>query len=82
MGAVLRAAGFRDVAPGTRLSVAALVRAPPDLLVLPTNPALPSRATDLLAHPALAPIPKQVMPPALTLCAGPFTARAVEMLAR
>jgi len=81
-GAVLRSAGFRDVASGTRLSVEALVRNPPDLLVLPTSPALPSRATDLLAHPALAQLPKRVIPPALTICAGPFTARAVEMLAR
>ena len=44
--------------------------------------ALYARWDRLLAHPALVPIPKRVVPPALTLCAGPFTARAVEILAQ
>jgi iron complex transport system substrate-binding protein len=82
MGAVLRAAGLRDVAAGQRIGVEALVRHKPDLLVLPAIPDLPSRATDLLTHPALAPIEQRIVRPALTLCAGPFTVRAAERLTR
>ena len=36
----------------------------------------------LLDHPALAGLPRRAIPPALTICAGPFTAEAAALLAR
>jgi hypothetical protein len=36
----------------------------------------------MLDNPALTAIPRRALPPQLTICAGPFTARAVAMLAR
>ena len=36
----------------------------------------------MLDSPALAAIPRRTLPPPLTICAGPFTAQAVAMLAR
>ena len=60
----------------------ALVAHPPDLLVTATAPDYPSLATDLLVHPALAGIPRRAVAPALLLCGGPWTARAVSALAR
>jgi iron complex transport system substrate-binding protein len=80
--AVLRAAGLVNVSVGRRVGLEALVTHPPDLLVVPTPAAWPSLATDLLRHPATAGIPRRSLPPALTICAGPFTARAAELLAR
>ena len=82
MGAVLRAAGLINAAAGQRLGTEALLRHPPDLLVVPDTPAFPSLATDMLAAPALRDIPRRTLPPALTLCAGPFSAQAVALLAR
>ena len=82
MDAVLRAAGLRNAANGTRVSLEALLQRPPDLLVVPTTAAFPSLATALLEHPALAAIPHSMIPPALTICAGPFSADAAVMLAQ
>ena len=82
VGAILRASGLRNLSGGSRLGLEALMRLAPDLLVVPEAPVFPSLATDLLQSPALAPIPRRSLPPALTLCAGPFTAQAVRMLAR
>ena len=82
MGAVLTAAGLTNAASGQRLGTEALLRHPPDVLVVPDTPAFPSLATDMLDSPALRGIPRRSVPPALTICAGPFTARAVAMLAR
>jgi iron complex transport system substrate-binding protein len=82
MDAVLRAAGLHDASDGRRLGLEALLRTPPDLLVTPAAPGFPSLATDLLENPALRGIPRRSLPPALTLCAGPFTAGAVALLAR
>jgi iron complex transport system substrate-binding protein len=82
MDAVLRAAGFANASNGGVVTVEALASHPPDLLVVPTEPAGPSLATTLLDHPALAGLPRRAIPPALTLCAGPFTAEAAAMLAR
>lgn len=81
-GAILHAAGLTNLSDGNRLGLEALMRLAPDLLVVPEAPHFPSLATDLLQSPALASIPRRSLPPALTLCAGPFTARAVAMLAR
>ena len=39
-------------------------------------------ASALLDHPALAGVRRRAIPPALTLCAGPFTAQAAVLLAR
>lgn len=81
-GAVLRAAGLTNLSDGRRFGVEALTRIRPDLLVVQQAPDFPSLATDLLYSPVLASIPRRALPPALTLCAGPFTAQAVAMLAR
>lgn len=82
MGAILRAAGLTNLSDGDRLGLEALMRLRPDLLVVQEAPDFPSIATDLLTSPVLASIPRRPLPPALTLCAGPFTAQAVAMLAR
>lgn len=82
MGAILRAAGLTNLSNGGRLGLEALLRRRPDMLVVPQAPRFPSLATDLLQSPVLAAIPRRALPAALTLCAGPFTARAVAMLAR
>ena len=73
--AVLRAAGLRNASDGSRMGLEDLLAHPPDLLVVPTPAAWPSLATDLFRHPAVAGIPRRELPPALTICAGPFTAR-------
>jgi iron complex transport system substrate-binding protein len=80
--AVLRAAGFADAGEGGQPGLEALVAHPPDVLVTATAPDYPSMATDLLTHPALAGIPRREVAPALLLCGGPWTARAVTVLAR
>jgi iron complex transport system substrate-binding protein len=80
--AVLRAAGMVDAGRGGRPGLEALAARPPELLVTATAPEFPSMATDVVRHPALAGIPRREVPPALLLCGGPWTARAVEMLAR
>ena len=82
MAAVLHAAGMTNAADGGRVSLEALLHNPPDLLVVSTAPAYPSLATSLLEHPALAALPRRAIPRALTICAGPFSARAAAMLAR
>jgi len=82
MGAILRAAGLTNLSDGNHLGLEALMRLAPDLVVVPEAPHFPSLATDLLQSPALSSIPRRSLPPALTLCAGPFTAQAVSMLAR
>jgi iron complex transport system substrate-binding protein len=80
MDGVLRAAGLTNMGSGRWLGRGALVRNPPDLLVVPEVPAFPSLATWILEDPALAKIRRRALPPALTICAGPFT--AVSILAR
>jgi iron complex transport system substrate-binding protein len=82
MDAVLRSAGLTNVATRSRIGLEALLRHPPDLLVEPSVPAYPSLATAMLDTPVLAAIPRRHIPSALTICAGPFTARAVTMLVR
>lgn len=81
-GAILRAAGLTNLANGNRLGLEALMRLKPDLLIVQQVPDFPSLGTELLQAPALAAIPRRTLPPALTLCAGPFTAGAVAMLSR
>lgn len=82
MDAVLHAAGLVDIGTGRRVGLEALLRHPPDLLVVPQASADPSLATDLLNDPAVAAIPRQIVPAPLTICAGPFTAQAAALLAR
>ncbi len=81
MGAVLQAAGLTNAATGERMGIEALRQRKPDLLIVPDTPAFPSLATDMLRSPAMAGIPQRPVPPALTICAGPFTAKAVALLA-
>lgn len=80
--AVLQAAGMENVGTGKRIGLETLLGLRPDLLVLPSPAATPSLATDLLAHPATEKIPRRFVPPALTICAGPWTAEAVSLVAR
>jgi len=82
MDAVLHAAGLTNRSDGRRVGLETLLRDPPDLLVVPTAPAFPSLATELLDHPAVGDIARRAIPAALTICAGPFTADAAELLAR
>jgi iron complex transport system substrate-binding protein len=82
MDAVLHAAGLGNASDGRRVSLEVLLRHPPDLLVVPAAPDYPSLATTLLDHPALAGLPRRVIPPALTICAGPFSVQAAALLAR
>jgi iron complex transport system substrate-binding protein len=82
MDTLLRAAGLSNASDGRPVGLEALLRNPPDLLVMPTVRAYPSLATTMLQHPALAGIPQRTIPPALTICAGPFSAEAAALLAR
>jgi iron complex transport system substrate-binding protein len=82
MDAVFRAAGLINVGSGRLLGREALLRHPPDLLVVPEAPDFPSLATAMFEDPVLAKIARRALPPALILCAGPFTARAASILAR
>jgi iron complex transport system substrate-binding protein len=82
MGAVLTAAGLTNVSNGRPVSLEALLRHPPGLLVVPAAPDYPSLATDMLDNPVLASLPRRAVPPALTICAGPFTAQAAALLAQ
>jgi iron complex transport system substrate-binding protein len=79
--AVLRQAGLTNASDGRAMSLESLARAPAILLVVAPPPPTPSRATEFLAHPALAKHPRREIPPALTVCGGPWTARAVALLA-
>lgn len=79
--AVLRAAGWRNRGEGRVVDVEAMAARPPDLLVTESAPAFPSLATDMLRHPALVRIRRVDVPPALLACPGPWSARAVAMLA-
>lgn len=82
MDAILRAAGLTDVGNGRPVGLEALLRHPPDVLVVPPDSAYPSLATDLLESPATGDIPRRVLPTPLTICGGPFTAHAVALLAQ
>jgi iron complex transport system substrate-binding protein len=82
MDAILHAAGLANVSDGRRVGIEALLRHPPDLLVVPAAPAFPSLATSMLEQPALAGLRQRAIPPALTICAGPFSAQAAALLAR
>ena len=80
MDAVLHAAGLTNASDGRRIGLEALLRHRPDLLVVSASPEYPSLASEMLNHPAVADIPRRAIPPALTLCGGPFTADAASLL--
>jgi len=80
--AVLRAAGIADVGAAGRPGLEAIVKNPPDLLVVADPAKYPSLATELLQHPALRNIPRRTVPPALLACGGPWTAQAAALLAQ
>jgi iron complex transport system substrate-binding protein len=80
--AVLKAAGLSNISTGRQVGLEALLRLHPDLLVLPASAQFPSLATELLGHPATSGIPRRFVPPALTICAGPWTADAAVILDR
>lgn len=79
--AVLRAAGFENASDGRAMGLEALARRRDVLLVVAPPPPTPSRATEFLAHPLLAGHARREVPAALTICGGPWTARAVALLA-
>ncbi len=79
--AVLTAAGLDNAARGGMVGLEALLAHPPELLITATAPRTPSLATDLLRHPALDSLPRRTLPPAWLLCAGPWSAQAVRVLA-
>jgi iron complex transport system substrate-binding protein len=82
MDAVMRAAGMTDAGSGGRVGLEGLLRHPPSLLILSDASAGDSLATDMLRHPAVRGIPVRTIPTSLTICPGPSTAKAVELLAR
>jgi iron complex transport system substrate-binding protein len=82
MDGVVRAAGMVDAGSGRRVGLEALLRHPPDQLVLPEAAAGASLATEMLRHPAVRGIPVRSIPTPLTICPGPFTAEAVVRLER
>lgn len=73
-------AGIVNVGDGRRLGAEAMLRDPPDVLVVPAAPATPSRATEMLTQPALAAIARIPLPTALTVCAGPYSADAARLM--
>lgn len=77
-GAVLRDAGYTQITNVAGLET--LAAHPPGLLVVPAVPRYPSLATAALASPVLDGIPRRVIPARLTVCPGPWSADAVEML--
>lgn len=79
--AVLRAAGYENASDGRAMGLEALARRPGVLLVVAPPPPTPSLATEFLSHPLLAAHPRREVPAALTICGGPWTARAVALLA-
>jgi iron complex transport system substrate-binding protein len=81
MDAVLREAGLANASDGRRVGLESLLRQPPDLLVTTVPPEFPSLATEPLGWTVLDRIARRELPPALTVCAGPFTVRAAELLA-
>ena len=80
--AVLRAAGYRNVGTGDAMGVEMLAAHPPGTLITEAAPAYPSLATNLLWHPALAAIARRTVSPPLLACPGPWSAAAVEALAK
>ena len=83
MDAVLRAAGLTNASDGRRVGPGGAAAAPARSAGgARPRPRYPSLATALLDHPALAGLPRRAIPPALTICAGPFSAEAAALLAR
>ncbi|NQV79280.1 MAG: ABC transporter substrate-binding protein [Alphaproteobacteria bacterium] len=88
---VLTAAGLRNVAAELgvhgygQVGLEEIVQAAPEIIVVnqPTGQS-PSLARDVLAHPALRHLGGRVvrMNPSLWTCGGPYTAEAVEFLAK
>ena len=79
--AVLTEAGLVNAAQGGQVGIEQLLAHPPQLLVTADAPAMPSLATDLLQHPALAGLARRTLPPSWLICGGPWTALAVHALA-
>jgi iron complex transport system substrate-binding protein len=77
---VLRAAGFKNIGTGGSWGLEKLLAQKPDLVVLDTQPAYPSLATDMAHNPALARLRQITLPPTWLACGGPFAARAVALL--
>lgn len=81
-GAILAAAGYRNAARGGTLELETLLSHPPDLLVIPGGPGMPSLATTMLSGPILASIPHRSVPASWLICGSPFSAQAAERIAR
>lgn len=81
-GAILAAAGYRNAAQGGTLELETLLSHPPDLLVVPGAPGMPSLATTMLRGAILASIPHRRVPASWLICGSPFSAQAAERIAR
>mgnify|MGYP001293378247 CR=1 FL=1 len=91
MADLLRLAGFDNLGiaaglAGGRLTLEQIVRLQPEVLVLSSDPErADDQGTALLSHPALArlvpPHRRIVLPQAMTICAGPMLADALDRLA-
>jgi cation diffusion facilitator family transporter len=82
MDAAMRAAGLTNLSDGRRIGLEALLRHPPDMLIVPSPSDYPSLATAMLDSPVARGLNRRFLPPSLTLCAGPFTAEAAAMLSQ
>lgn len=80
--AVLNAAGLSDAGDGRQVTIETVLRLRPDILVVAPEAAYPSLATDFADHPALRAIRRVAVPSSLTICAGPWSVEAAEILAR
>ncbi len=78
--AVMQTAGLANAGTGRVVGVEAMRAHPPALLIMAQAPAYPTLATDLLAHPALAALPRRTIAPALLTCPGPWSITAAEQL--
>ena len=78
---VLTAAGFTLDQRRGAVSLESLLTDPPDVLVVPRMPEMPSLATEVLDHPGLARIRRIYYEPALLACPGPQSVAGVVDLA-
>lgn len=74
-------AGWRNIGTGGAMDIEAVLRRPPDVLVVEASPRYPSLATELPHHPALRHLATRIVQPDLLACAGPWSLDAVQVLA-
>ena len=82
MDSLLRAAGLSNASDGRRVDWRPSCATHLICSLCRTTPAYPSLATSGVATSGPGRIPRRTIPPALTICAGPFSAQAVALLAQ